>query len=411
VCQSGSRAPRLAASQAEHGFSSLTQKWSHDERESIEDREGQAMSPIAASGIVADGRDFVWSDFVLEDPRADEVLIRTVSSGLCHTDISYAARLTEPAILGHEGAGVVERVGSDVTLVRAGDRVVVSFASCGSCRECAGGHPSYCERFVELNFFGRRADGSTTTTTPDGRIMPASFFGQSSFGSYMLVRSKQVVRVPDAVTDEIFSIMGPLGCAVQTGVGAVINALRPPAGSRIAIAGAGGVGLSVLLGAMLVDLESVAVVDLNDDRLALASELGATDTIRGDDVDLVDKLRAGSRNGIDVVIDTTGVMGVIRSLAEATHVRGVIGLVAGAPLGTELVLDYNETLLGRTVRGIMEGDAVPEQFVPKLIEYHLSGRLPFERLVRRYDARDFAQAIADSQSGAAIKPVFDFSAP
>lgn len=369
------------------------------------------MSPTAAGGIVADGQNLVWSDLVLDDPRADEVLIRTVSSGLCHTDVSYAARLTEPAILGHEGAGVVERVGADVTQVKAGDRVVVSFASCGICPACATGHPSYCERFEELNFFGKRADGSTTTTSPDGRTILASFFGQSSFGSYMLASSRQVVRVPDAVPDEIFSIMGPLGCAVQTGVGAVINALRPPAGSRIAIAGAGGVGMSVLLGAMLVDLESVVVVDLNDDRLALASELGATATIRGDDTDLVDKLRAGSRNGVDFVIDTTGVMGVIRSLAAATNARGVIGLIGGARPGTELVLDYNATLLGRTVRGIIEGDADPEQFVPQLIEYHMSGRLPFERLIRRYDAKNFAQAIADSESGAAIKPVFEFSAP
>jgi aryl-alcohol dehydrogenase len=368
------------------------------------------VSPTRASGIIADGRDFVWSDFVLEDPLVDEVLIRTVSSGLCHTDLSYAARLTEPALLGHEGAGVVERVGADVTEVKPGDRVVVSFASCGTCATCTTGHASYCERFEELNFFGRRADGSTTSTSPDGRPLLASFFGQSSFGSFMLANARQAVRVPDTVPDETFRIMGPLGCAVQTGVGAVINALRPPDGSRIAIAGAGGVGLSVLLGAMLVDLESVVVVDLNDDRLALASELGATDVLRGDDPDLVEKLRSGSRNGIDFVIDTTGVMAMIRSLADATHTRGVVGLIGGSRPGTELVLDHNAMLLGRTVRGIIEGDAIPQQFIPELIDYHMSGRLPFERLVTRYEAKEFAQAIDDTRSGAAIKPVFDFSA-
>jgi aryl-alcohol dehydrogenase len=161
---------------------------------------------------------------------------------------------------------------------------------------------------------------------------------------------------------------------------------------------------------MLVDLESVVVVDLNDGRLALASELGATDVLRGDDPDLVEKLRSGSRNGIDFVIDTTGVMAMVRSLAAATHTRGVIGLIGGSPPGTELVLDHNAMLLGRTVRGIIEGDASPQQFVPELIGYHMSGRLPFERLVRRYDAKDFAQAIVDTRSGATIKPVFDFSA-
>ena len=367
------------------------------------------MSPTAASGIVADGRGFSWKEFVLEDPRPDEILIRTVSSGLCHTDISYAARLTEPAVLGHEGAGVVERVGSEVTQVKPGDRVLVSFAFCGVCPTCAAGHPSYCERFEELNFFGHRADGSTTTRWPDGSPVLSSFFGQSSFGTHMLTKASQVVRVPNSVSDVTFGIMGPLGCAVQTGVGAVLNALRPPAGSRVAIAGAGGVGLSALLGAMLVDLESVVVVDLDNDRLTLASELGATGVLRGDDPDLVEKLRAGSRNGIDFVIDTTGVMPLIRTLAAATHTRGMIGLIGGSRPGTELVLDHNAMLLGRTVRGIIEGDAIPGQFVPELIDYHLSGRLPFERLVRRYDARDFDEAIADTRSGVAIKPVFDFT--
>jgi aryl-alcohol dehydrogenase len=367
------------------------------------------MSSTRASGIIANGEDFVWSDFLLGDPQPEEVLIRTVSSGLCHTDLSYAARLEGPAVLGHEGAGVVERVGAEVTRIRPGDRVVVSFASCETCAPCTTGHPSYCERFEELNFFGRRADGSTTSTSTDGLPLLASFFGQSSFGTYMLAHARQVVRVPDSVPDEAFRIMGPLGCAVQTGVGAVLNALRPPAGSRIAIAGAGGVGLSVLLGAMLVDLESVAVVDLDDDRLALASELGATETFRGDDVDLVDKLRSGSRSGIDFVIDTTGVMALIRTLSAATHTRGVIGLIGGSRPGTELVLDHNAMLLGRSVRGIIEGDAVPQEFVPELIDYHMAGRLPFERLVKRYDAKNFMQAIADTRSGSAIKPVFDFS--
>ncbi|MDX6255425.1 MAG: aryl-alcohol dehydrogenase [Frankiales bacterium] len=367
------------------------------------------MSPTRAAGIITDGRDFIWSDFVLEDPRVDEVLIRTVSSGLCHTDLSYAARLTGPALLGHEGAGVVERVGAAVTALQPGDRVLISFASCGTCTRCTSRLPSYCERFEELNFFGHRADGTSTSTSPDGRPLLASFFGQSSFGSYMLANARQVVRVPDMVPDESFRIMGPLGCAVQTGVGAVINALRPPAGSRIAIAGAGGVGLSVLLGAMLVDLESVTVVDLNDDRLMLASELGATGVLRGDDPDLVDKLRSESRNGIDFVIDTTGVMALVRTLAAATHTRGVVGLIGGSPPGTELVLDHNAMLLGRTLRGIIEGDADPQQFVPELIDYHMSGRLPFERLVTRYDAQNFSQAIIDTRSGAAIKPVFDFS--
>jgi aryl-alcohol dehydrogenase len=327
---------------------------------------------------------------------------------LCHTDVLFATRLTGLGVLGHEGAGVVERVGSDVSNVRPGDRVLVSFASCGACASCAAGFPGYCERFEELNFAGRRADGSTTTTLPDGASAFASFFGQSSFGSRMVARAAQVVRVPDSVSDEAFSIMGPLGCAVQTGVGAVLNALRPPPGSRIVIAGAGGVGLSALLGAKLVDLDAVFVVDLHNDRLALASELGATAIVRGDDADLVEKLRAGSRNGVDFVIDTTGVMPLIRTLALATHTRGVIGLVGGSRPGTELVLDHNAMLLGRTVRGIIEGDADPQRFVPELIDYHLSGRLPFERLVRSYDAQDFETAIEDSRVGTAIKPVLHF---
>src|SRR5690606_7044991 len=184
----------------------------------------------------------------LDDPRPDEVQVRIVASGVCHTDAIIRDQwypVPLPAVLGHEGAGIVERVGANVTSVAPGDKVVLAPASCGSCALCIGGHPAYCENFYSYTFGGTRQDG-TTAFSDGGTPITSNFFGQSSFASVTNVAERNVVKVDD---DAPLDILGPLGCGIQTGAGAVLNVLQPGPGSSIAIFGTGAVGMAGMLAA------------------------------------------------------------------------------------------------------------------------------------------------------------------
>ena len=222
---------------------------------------------------------FVMEDIQLDEPRADEVIVRVVSVGICHTDLiprEQAIPAPFPAVYGHEGAGVVEKVGSQVTKLKAGDHVVMSFNSCGVCGSCRRGEISYCVDHFGTNFgFARFSDKSKTMRKGD-EVVHGAFFNQSSFASHALGSERTVVKIPSDVPLEI---MGPLGCGIQTGAGAVMNSLHPHAGSSIAIFGGGSVGLSALLAAVAVGCTTIILVDVSDERLKFGRELGATHTV------------------------------------------------------------------------------------------------------------------------------------
>ena len=338
---------------------------------------------------------FTLESVDLDGPRPDEVLVRIHATGVCHTDLTFKARIPGPAVLGHEGAGVVQAVGTAVTGINAGDHVVLSYRSCGECAQCSGGHLAYCSRGSLLNMSGARADG-TTTLSQNGTPLFSSFFGQSSFAQYALATADNVVVVDPSVD---LTLAAPLGCGFQTGAGAVLNVLVPEPNSRLVVFGAGGVGLAAVMAAIAVGVETVVVVDPVASRRTKAVELGASRT-----VDPVNEDVAAAIRGATHAFDTTGRSEVIPIALAALETRGTLVVVG---LGERhATIDIRDLMFsGKIIRGCAEGDARPAEFIPELLALHAEGKFPMEAVVRRYDAVDIEKAVADSRSGDTIKPV------
>ncbi len=350
-------------------------------------------------------RPFSMEEVEVEEPRAGEVLVRIVGVGVCHTDLIVRDQwypVPLPAVLGHEGSGVVERVGPGVEKVRPGDPVVLSFDHCGHCANCLQGKPSYCATFFERNFGGGRMDGSTALGK-DGQTLHSHFFGQSSFATYALASQNSVVKVPE---DAPLESLGPLGCGVQTGAGAVLNSLKPEPGSSIAVFGTGAVGMSAIMAAVAAGCTTIVGVDVRPDRLELARELGATHVVNGAEEDAAEEVGGITGGGPGYALETTGVPAVLRQAVDALAPLGTCGIVGAPPVGTEVSLDWNGVMIpGKTVRGVIEGDSVPDFFIPLLIESNRQGRFPFERLIGYYDLDEINRAARDAEGGGTLKPV------
>lgn len=363
------------------------------------------MVSSKAAVIRDKGGKFSVEDIVLEQPRADEVLVRTVATGVCHTDIIVRDQILPPGppvILGHEGAGVVEAVGSDVTSVAVGDRVVLAPVSCMRCRNCLIGHPMHCDNFQPLNFGGRRPDGSSAYTDGSGAELNAHFFGQSSFSQHLIATERAVVKVP---AEAPLELLGPLGCGVQTGAGAVLNGLDPDAGSSFVVFGTGGVGLAAVMGAVIAGCDPIIAVDLNPGRLDLAAEFGATHQVNAADDDVTEQIQAITKGGADFSLDAVGLPQTLRSAVDVLNIGGIAGLVGAGAVGQEVSFDLVHLLFGKTVKGIIEGDAVPQVFIPRLVDFYLSGRFPLDKLVTKYSFDDINAAVEDSETGKTVKPV------
>jgi aryl-alcohol dehydrogenase len=361
---------------------------------------------IRAALTYAPDKPFEIQEVELEAPREDEVLVRLVGAGICHTDLGVKAEWPAelgPLVLGHEGAGVVEDIGSAVTGLAAGDHVLLSYRSCRDCGPCRAGHVSYCERFRELNAIGARPDGSITMRHGDTAVH-GNFFGQSSFATHALTYAANTVKV-DSKTD--LTMAAPLGCGIQTGAGAVLNVLRPSPGSSFVLFGAGGVGLAGLMAAVHLEVDTAIAVDPVPGRRELALELGATHALDPTDGDVVAAIQELTSGGADAAFDTTGIPAVIADALRAVGRVGSLALVGtGAPLAT---LDIKDLIRGgKSIRGVMEGDADPLRFVPELLDLVRQGRLPIERMIVKYPFEDINQAMADTKSGATIKPVLVF---
>ena len=361
---------------------------------------------ITAAVTESQGAPFALQELELGEPLAGEVLVRVAAAGVCHTDLIVRDQwypVPLPAVLGHEGAGTVEKVGPGVTGVAVGDRVAMTFHSCGTCSSCCSGKPSYCLSFFEHNFGASRpADGSTALSRDDESIH-AHFFGQSSFGTYSMANERNVVKLDGAVPLEVAA---PFGCGIQTGAGAVLNVLRPPAGSSIAIFGAGAVGLAAVAACVLVGCTTIVAVDLRRERLELASELGATDVVDASTADPVARVRDVTGGGADYSIEAAGAPLAVRQAVDCTGPTGWCGLIGAPAFGTEVSLDVNTVLIGgRTVRGIVEGDSVPNVFLPRLVELWKQGRFPVERFMTFYDFDQIEQAARDAEEGRVVKSV------
>jgi aryl-alcohol dehydrogenase len=340
-----------------------------------------------------------FENLELEEPRHDEVRVRLIATGVCHTDMAIPDHtivpMPQPIVLGHEGAGIVEAVGGSVGKVKTGDHVILSGDSCGNCPSCKVSLPSYCYEFFQRNFGGGRLDGTTPLSVGGEKVH--TFMGQGSFATHVVCHDRNVVRVAD---DAPLELLGPLGCGVITGAGAVINSLKVGMGKSIAIFGTGSVGLSGVMAAKLVGAGKIIAIDLRDDRLKLALELGATHTINPSKEAISDGIRRITGSGVDFTLETTAVMPVLRQAIDVLALRGTCGFVGGAPEDSELTFVTSHVMNGgRAIRGIILGDTNPEEFLPKLVELHALGRFSLDRLVTFYPFKDINRAIEDSLTG------------
>lgn len=354
---------------------------------------------IRAAVTKARGAPFAIERVELEACKPDEILVRVKAVGICHTD--EAAQMQHlpvplPAVLGHEGAGVVEAVGAAVTECEPGDHVVMTYASCGKCGPCVGGRPYACEEMGALNFMGVMPDG-TRRLKLGGKAL-ASFFSQSSFATHCVVKARNAVKVDD---DLDFGLVAPFGCGVQTGAGIVLNCLKPPFGSSIAVFGCGTVGMCAIMAARITGCEKIIAVGGNPRSLALAAELGATHTVnRKETDDLAAAIRKITGYGADYAIDTSGAEPMLRAALDSLNYLGTL-VMAGA--GSTVTLDAG--FAAKTVRGVSEGHSVPKAFIPKLLDYYRAGRFPVDRLIRYYPFEEINAAFAASHRGDAIKAV------
>ena len=333
--------------------------------------------------------------------RGNEVLVRIVGVGMCHTDVlprTPGFPAAPPLIPGHEGAGVIEQVGPEVTALAVGDHVVLSFDSCGACANCLADQPAYCDQFMLRNLFGRELDGTATATDADGQPVGGRWFGQSSFASHAIATERNAVKVDPSLPLEL---LGPLGCGIQTGAGSILCAMDVQPGSGVAVFGAGAVGLAAAMAAKVAGASTIIAVDLQQHRLDLATELGATHVIDGS-TDAGAQIMAITGGGVQYAFDTTGVPAVMLGAIRATRMTGTIGFVGVQTGPLELTsFDY----IGKTIINILEGSADPQTFIPRMISLWQDGRFPFDRLIEKFPLEQINEAERSSLAGGVIKPV------
>jgi aryl-alcohol dehydrogenase len=364
------------------------------------------MTSIIAA-VSRGGKDpFAIEELRLADPQPHEVLVRFTAAGLCHTDLVAAAGdlpTPLPAVLGHEGAGVVEAVGSAVRGLVPGDRVLASFSFCGHCANCLRGQPAYCPQHFPLNFGGQTDDGSVGLTDSDGLPVQDHFFGQSSFGSYGLCRPSSLYRIGDTPLGD--ADLAPLGCGIITGAGAVWNSLRVTPGSSVVVFGAGAVGLSAAMASVVAGAARIIVVDPHRGRLDLAQRMGATDVVvaGADSADAIRELTGGA--GVDFAIESTGLPDVMADAFAVLAPLGSAAILGIAAPRAQISIDAFGLLLGRTVTGSVVGHQAPAVMIQRVLDLNAQGRFPFEWMNHSYPMASLASAVADVHSGSTIKAV------
>jgi len=353
--------------------------------------------------------ELVVDDVEFGAPGPGEVLVKLVASGLCHTDLGVMAGgipFPTPGVIGHEGGGIVQAVGVGVTSVVPGDKVLLSFTSCGECAACNSAHPAYCETWLPRNLLGMLRPEGSADITRDGHPVTAHFFGQSSFGQYSIADERSLVRVDQ---DADLAVLAPLGCGVLTGFGSIWNVLDPGPTDTVAVYGTGAVGLSAVIAASHRSPAQLIAIDIVDERLALARELGATETINATTENVAERLAAitGDR-GVTKSFDTTGNPQVARGALDAASVRGTVLVCGAPPPGTEIPVDIQGILAGKVLRGVTMGDSDPHVLIPQLVALHASGGLPLEKLEKSYSLDEIGQAADDMHHGVTVKPVIVF---
>jgi aryl-alcohol dehydrogenase len=368
------------------------------------------------NALVVEEKDapFTVEQIELGEPARGEAVVRIVASGVCHTDAITRGGdmpMPFPSVLGHEGSGVVERVGEGVTEVAVGDEVIIGWPWCGRCRNCLDGQPRYCLQTGPAVVGGRRYQGElagTSAYSRDGEELHGHFFGQSSFATHSIVDAKTLVKVPAGTPVEL---LGPLACGLGTGAGAVLNEARPRLGDSLLVVGVGAVGLAAIMAARNTGATTIIAADLHDSRLRLATEFGATHTINSGSADLVEQVARITGATVDFAFDCTGVVPVIERLADTVGMLGTLVLIGGAPANARFSLDHLSTLWGKRVIGVLGGGGRSGQLIPGLVALYEQGRFPFDRLVKYYEMNQIEQALEDSASGEVIKPILRMPRP
>jgi alcohol dehydrogenase len=328
----------------------------------------------------ATSRPLAIEEVDLDPPGPGEVLCKIIGAGLCHSDLSTIENLRPrrlPTIPGHEAAGIVEEVGPGVTALKPGDHVISLFvSSCGDCRYCNGGRPNLC-----LSSSTSRAEGTLISgarrLSLHGDVLH-HYSGLSVFAQYAVVSQNALIKIPDDVPLEDATIFG---CAVVTGVGAVLNTAQVPPGGQMAVVGLGGVGMNALLGGVVAGAERIVAVDLNADKLRIARELGATDTFLAGNADVVEEIRQATGGGLDYVIETAGAIPAM-NLAYAIAARGGMVVSAGLPAVSASFAYPHSALVSdeKSIRGSYMGSCVPRRDIPRFIALYRRGMLPVQKL-------------------------------
>ena len=345
----------------------------------------------------------------LSAPKASEVLVKTIACGVCHTDAaalhSYIP-VTLPIILGHEGVGIVEEIGSEVTTLKKGDRVILSFPSCGKCQYCHDDHPYACDNMNTLFFDGTYNDGTKRFSSEGVEI--SSFFGQGSFADHVIIDARNAVKA-DIDNDEDLANLCSLGCGVQTGAGAVFNRIKPKQGTSIAVFGCGGVGMSAIMASAIAGCSTIIAIDIVPSRLELAKELGATHVINSSETDPVAEIKRITGGGVHNSVESSGIAKVTIQALECLR-HGGMAVLLSVTGPEEITIPLEALILNPnvTLTGLVEGASNPQTFIPELVKYYKEGRLPVDKLVQFYDFKDIEKAFADSHTGVAIKPILRF---
>jgi S-(hydroxymethyl)glutathione dehydrogenase / alcohol dehydrogenase len=363
-------------------------------------------------GAVLSGprRAFEVTDVELESPRRREVLVRVAASGLCGSDLNAIdgkrTLVPFPAILGHEAAGVVEELGDEVEGVRVGDHVVLSIlTSCGGCPACATGRRNHCETAAATMRAGALLDGSSRLSAGGKRLH--HFLGVSSFADHAVVPESAVTVIDPTMPLDRAAL---IGCGVLTGFGAVRHTANVPTGSRVAVFGCGGVGLSAVQAARIAGAASIVAVDVHADKLALARALGATAVVDASESDTVAAVRAAADGGVDYAFEAAGREATIAQAWASLAVGGelvIIGLLAS---GAKLTLDADPLLEEKRIGGCYLGSASPGRDVPALVSLYLEGQLLLDELItRRLELTELDQAFERMRAGAEARQVVVFS--
>jgi aryl-alcohol dehydrogenase len=357
--------------------------------------------------VNSQGAEFSLEEVDLGEPQADEVLVKIVATGLCHTDIHLKGFMPEemfPNVFGHEGAGVVEAVGEGVSGIEVGDHVVLSFRSCRECENCKADLVGYCDSSLLLNYMGMRMDG-TTTYSRDGAPVFGNFFGQSSLSQHAIAYADNCVVIDKSVD---LTKVAPYGCGFQTGAGTVLNVLKPTPADSLVVFGCGAVGLAAIAAAKHLGLTTIIAVDPLESRREAAARYGAigVDPLPADapEFNVVEKVKELTGGGASYAIDTTAISPVVKQAQQSLKVRGTLVALGLGP--EEYAIDAIDLLqTGKIIRSSIEGDSDPLEMVPRLIALNAVGEFDVDDLIATYPFCEINTAVADVLAGKVVKPV------